>query len=130
MVSVNVRRPLSPDELPHLRAMGAELRRLRGEAGVTAGYVGAVAYITPRQVQRIEQGARRTRRSTLDRIVAALVLAAPDLGSRDSLVEHLCALAGPALAPESPHADKSAARRQGKRHRLEARRAMYAHLRE
>lgn len=130
MVSANTRRPLRPEELPYLQALGAELRRMRAEAGVTAGYVGAVAYITPRQVQRIEQGARRTRRSTLDRIVTVLLLAAPDLGSRDSLVEHLCSLAGPALAPESPHADKSAARRQGKRQRLEARRAMYTHLRD
>lgn len=128
MTSANIRRPLRSEEEPHLRALGAELRRLRKQAGVSARTLSAVAYITARQVERIEQGARRTRRSTLDRLVAALLSACPDLGGRDELVERLCALAGPALAAESPYADKSAARRRGKRERLEARREMYRYL--
>ena len=125
-VSANIRRPLRPEELPHLRALGAELRRSRVLAGVSTP-LSAVGYITVRQVERIEQGARRTRRSTLDWLVAVLLLPCPDLGGRDELVDRLVALAGPALAAESPYADKSA-ERQGKWRRLEERRAMYARL--
>jgi hypothetical protein len=81
-------------------------------------------------VERIEQGTRRTRRSTLEALLDVLLLACPELGERDELLQQLVVAAGPALAPESPHADKSRARREGKRRRLDERRAMYRHLRE
>ena len=57
-------------------------------------------------------------------------LAAPDLGERDELVARLVEAAGPALVAESPYANKSQARREGKARRLAERRAMYAHLLE
>lgn len=130
MSSPNIRRPLRPEEVPHLREMGAAFRALRKQAGVSVRALSEVAVITSRQVERIEQGTRRTCRSTLTRLVEAMLLAAPDLGERDVLVDRLCALAGPALAPESPYAAKSAERRRGKRERVQQRREMYAHLRD
>lgn len=128
MVSTNIRRPLQPHELEPLRLLGAEVKELRRRSGLSCRQLSAVVLFTTRHVERIEQGARRTRRSTLERLVDALVLAAPDLGQRDELVARLVRAAGPALAPESPYAGKSQARREGKAQRIADRRAMYAHL--
>ncbi len=60
----------------------------------------------------IENGGRRTRRSTLGRVAAALTDANPSLGDEKPLADALAELAGPALAPESPHAERIARRRQ------------------
>lgn len=98
-------------------------------AGVSTRHLSVVGHITVGQVERIEQGVCRTRRSTPDRFVAVMLLASPDLGQRDDLVDGLCAAAGAALAPESPYAAKSLSRRDGKPQRLADRRAMYRHLR-
>ena len=51
-------------------------------------------------LEKIEQGVRRTRRSTLERIAGALVKARPELGNADELLERLVVAAGPALARE------------------------------
>ena len=128
MVDANIRRPLQPHEVEPLRRLGAEVRELRGRSGLSCRQLGAAALFTTRHLERIEQGARRTRRSTLERLVDVMLLAAPDLGERDELVARLLQAAGPALAPESPYADKSRARREGKAQRIADRRAMYAHL--
>ena len=45
----------------------------------------------------------RIRRSTLTRIVTYLVEITPNLGPEEDVVNHLCTLAGPGLAPESDH---------------------------
>ncbi len=129
MVSPNIRRPLEPHELEPMTLLGAQLRDLRLGAGLSLRQVAQVALLTKRQLERIEGAGRRTRRSTLERIVATLLLARPDLGERDELVQQLVDAAGPALASESPYAAKSLARRDGKAQRLADRRAMYAHLR-
>lgn len=129
-MSTNIRRPLQPHEVEPLRLLGAELRRLRRGSGLSCRQLGAAALFTTRHLERIEQGARRTRRSTLERLVDVMLVAAPHLGERDELVARLVRAAGPALAPESPYADKSQARREGKARRLAERREMYAHLLE
>jgi hypothetical protein len=67
-------------------------------------------------IQRIEAGARRTRRSTLDRIAEAL--------GDPQLAGVLAELAGPALAPESPYAERIA-RRRVRRHRRRAAKALW-----
>jgi transcriptional regulator with XRE-family HTH domain len=130
MVSPNIRRPLEPHEHAYLLDLGHEVRALREAAGVSCRYIARALLYNTRTVERIEQGTRRTRRSTLEALLDVLLLACPDLGERDELVQRLVDAAGPALAPESPHADKSGGRREGKRRRLEERRAMYRHLRE
>lgn len=125
-----LRRPVEPHELEPLRALGQRLRALRLQAGISPGQLGRAGPVGSRQVERIEQGTRRTRRSTLDALVAVLLLARPDLGDREQLVADLVALAGPALAPESPYADKTAGRRDGKRDRRERQARMDALCRE
>jgi transcriptional regulator with XRE-family HTH domain len=129
VVSPNIRRPLESHELEPLCRLGEELRRLRVAAELSAEQLAKASLRNRRTVERIEQGARRTRRSTLVELVDVLLLARPDLGERDVLVQQLVAAAGPALAPESPYAAKTAARREGKAQRLSECRAMYAHRR-
>jgi predicted transcriptional regulator len=54
--------------------MGDELRRLRREvAGLSRVRLGVLAEMSGRHIEQIERGIRRTRRSTLERIVIALV---------------------------------------------------------
>jgi transcriptional regulator with XRE-family HTH domain len=126
--AVTLRRPLQPHELEPLRRLGQDLRRLRVAAGLSAEQLARVSLRNRRTVERIEQGARRTRRSTLAELVDVLLLACPDLGEQEALVQQLVAAAGPALAPESPYAAKTKARREGKAERLAERRALYRHL--
>lgn len=130
MVSPNIRRPLQPHELEPMRQLGKHLRTLRHEAGLSSRHLARAALLTPRHVERIEQGTRRTRRSTLEALVDAMLLAHPDLGYRGALVAQLVQAAGPALAPESPHIAKTQARREAKRRRLDEWRALYSHLQE
>lgn len=130
MVSPNIRRPLQPHELAPMTLLGEQLRELRKAAGMSCRQVAAVALFSRRHVERLEQGTRRCRRSTLVALVDAMLLACPDLGDQEQLVQQLVEAAGPALAPESPYAAKSLARRDGKAQRLADRRAMYAHLRD
>jgi transcriptional regulator with XRE-family HTH domain len=126
-VSEPLRRPLEPHEHAYLIDLGHEVRALRKAAGVSCRYLARSLLFNTRTVERIEQGTRRTRRSTLEALLDVLLLACPDLGERDELLQRLVVVAGPALAPESPHAEKSRERRESKRRRLEERRAMYGH---
>jgi hypothetical protein len=97
--------------VPCLEALGDELKRLRLEARLAVWAMGDLAEMAPRHVRRLERGECRTRRSTLERIANALADVEPDLGPAEQLVERLVELAGPALAPESPYADRIARRR-------------------
>lgn len=116
------RRPITPDEAPQLQALGDEIRRLRWRvAHVSRSKLAIRSEVSIRQLEQIEQAIRRTRRSTLGRIAGALVELEPDIGSADQLVEHLAALAGPALAPESAYRERVEKRRRARWARLHRR---------
>jgi hypothetical protein len=107
------RRPITADEVAGLEALGDELRRLRWKVARVARPALAVrAQVSIRQIEQIEQAIRRTRRSTLERIAAALVEMKPELGEAADLVERLIELAGPGLAPESAYRERVERRRR------------------
>jgi transcriptional regulator with XRE-family HTH domain len=108
------RRPITPDEVPGLVALGDELRRLRRDvAGLARPQLAVRAQISVRTVEQIELGIRRTRRSTLERVVGGLTGDVVGRGKKcDTLVERLVDLAGPALAPESHYRDRVERRRR------------------
>ncbi|HEU5151104.1 MAG TPA: helix-turn-helix domain-containing protein [Iamia sp.] len=94
--------------MSHLLGLGRELRAIRAEAGLTLVAVSRLATITAGHLGALERGRRRTRRSTLERIVAVLV---PDELDREATVARLVEAAGPALAPESDFTERVARRR-------------------
>lgn len=106
--------PPSEAERVHLEAMGAELRVLRTERGMTLVMVGERAGLTGAYVGAVERGQRRPRRSVLVRIVEAVV----DPEFVDRVVAELVGLAEPALAPEE---EPRSARRRARREALEVR---------
>lgn len=105
------RRPLRAYERVHLERLGRLLATTRRAVGVTQNELALAAGLSRVQVARIETGVRRTRRSTLTRIAAALVFEAPTLGAVERLVDDLVNEAGPALAEESAYAERVARRR-------------------
>jgi len=122
------RRPINADEVAGLEALGGELRRLRREvAGISRARLGVLAEVSSRQLEQIERGIRRTRRSTLERIAAALVKLKPDLGDAADLTERLAELAGPGLAPESIYRARVDKRRKARNAKLR-RRVMYRYI--
>lgn len=129
--------PITDEERPYLEALGAEVRALRlgshptAEERMLRQARGRVVRqpdqlrqvelanrsdLSAYQVGQIERGRRRTRRSTLQRIVAALV----DEDLVEEVVDGLVEIAGPALAPESIHADRVARRRAARARRTRA----------
>lgn len=110
-------RPLTPEDREHAALLGAELRRLRLAAGGTQRTVALAAELSRRQLQYLEAGHRRTRASTLQRLASVLVPAPDDAATYARLV----AVAGPALAAESPYAPRVARRRQQRSQRALAR---------
>jgi transcriptional regulator with XRE-family HTH domain len=94
------RRPIEAAEITHLEALGACLAAVRRDRGVTQAVLAEAAELSTSGIRRIEAGTRRTRRSTLDGIAAAL--------DEPELADELARLAGPALAPESPYAERIA----------------------
>ncbi len=112
-------RPISDAESAYLLRLGGELRSLRVQAGVDRHELAYGALLSVGHVVKLELGYRRTRRSTLARIVGVLVEAAPDLGPTDDLVDRLCALAGPALASETDFPRQVARTLRRKRRRQE-----------
>ena len=120
------RRPITPSEVPGLELLGTELRRLRREvAGLSRVRLGVCAEMSGRQIEQIERGIRRTRRSTLKRIAAALVQVEPELGDVNALVEQLVELAGAGLAPESDYRYRVERRRERRWSRRHTRRIVY-----
>lgn len=109
------RRPIMADEVAGLEALGEELRRLRWKvARVARPRLAVRAQVSIRQIEQIEQAIRRTRRSTLERIAAALVEMKPELGDASALAERLAELAGPGLAPESAYRERVEKRRKAR----------------
>lgn len=99
-------KPISDEERPYLRALGVALRDLRAHTGLTVLQFCYRALITEGHFWHLVAGVRRTRRSTIARLVAAAVEANPELGPADPIVDRLCEVAGPALASESIYADR------------------------
>lgn len=102
------RRPITAEEQPHLDAMGAKLRAIRLAAGVSMTELAPLAQLSAAHIGAIERAQRRTRRSTLERLLRPLVPAE----QLDRTVDELVGLAGPALAPESTFADRVQRRRE------------------
>lgn len=113
------RRPLEEPELPHLRELGSALRHLREHVGLSRAALADATGMHPRSISRIEAGERRTRRSTLTRLLTALINHEGSLGDIDYLLEGLIRRAGPALAEESPHHERIEARRARRENRKE-----------
>lgn len=108
-------RPITEAERPFLLELGAELRRLRHDAGLSQAELAHLVGVTRHHVAHIEAGSVRTRRSTLT-VVAGFLVEPADVAA---LVDRLVALAGPALGKElADPAKYERARRQ-----REARRA-------
>ncbi len=106
-----MRRPIEAHEVVYLHACGARLAELRRDAGLSQRKLATAAELAPSTVERVEAGTRRTRRSTLDRIAGAL--------NRPEAAAELADLAGPALAPESPYAERIARRRERRKRSAE-----------
>jgi transcriptional regulator with XRE-family HTH domain len=113
------RRPIENHEKPHLAELGTALRTLRQHAGLSRAVLADRTGMHPRSISRIEAGERRTRRSTLTRLLTALVNEDETLGDIDYLLDGLVRRAGPALAAESPYLDRIEARRERRDKRKE-----------
>ena len=87
----------------------------------------APTVVSFRQIEQIERAIRRTRRSTLERIVEALIKVKPDLGDPEALVGRLSLLAGAGLAPESEYRDRVEKRRKA-RWAKQHRHVLYRHI--
>ena len=67
------RRPITTDEVAGLEALGPALRWYRWRvARLTRSDLAVRSEVSVRQIEQIERGIRRTRRSTLERLAAAL----------------------------------------------------------
>lgn len=108
-----MRRPLTDFERPFLQRMGRRLRKVREDAGYARRELSDPTALNPQTIYRIELGLRRTRRSTL-RVLAEVLVDHPE-----ALTAELVDLAGPALAAESPYAERIARRRSRRLRRIE-----------
>ncbi len=116
------RRPIAAYEVAYLQQLGFVLARLRQAAFLSQTELARGAQVSRQTVARVEAGTRRTRASTLRAM--AEVLAATrwvDLGYPEELTAELVRLAGPALAPESLHAEGVKANRARRAARWERR---------
>lgn len=113
---VEGRRPIEAHERPNLRALGTALREHRVAVGSTQASLAVATGLSERTIRRIEHAERRTRRSTLDRLAAALCSGDP--GAQEYLLQQFVHLAGPALAPESEFADRVSRRRERRSRRI------------
>jgi transcriptional regulator with XRE-family HTH domain len=94
-------RPITDDEVPYLRALGDALRDLRRRSGLTGPELATAAQISAGHFGKLVGGTKRTRRSTLGRLVGMAVEANPALGPAEPILERLCEIAGPALVVDS-----------------------------
>jgi transcriptional regulator with XRE-family HTH domain len=114
--------PIGPEEVAGLERLGAEIRRLRLQAGLTISELAELADRHSSFVARIERGSRRARLDTLRAIAGAL--ASRGVGTEAGLT---ALFAGQVVAPESVWSgwpERMAKRRAKKKRReeLEARR--------
>ena len=100
-------KPLSLDEAEHTVALGREIRRRRLAAEVGQRELGRLCGVGFNYMWRVEHGERRVRRSLLERMAAWLIPVGewlyedgPSDEQERQVVDELCAIAGPALAPE------------------------------
>lgn len=94
-------RPITEAERPHLKALGLAIRNMRRAAGLTLYDLASGAGISTAHLARVGSGDRRTKRSTLSRLVAIAVEANPDLGPAELLLDQLCEIAGPAIVVDT-----------------------------
>ncbi len=106
------RRPIEEWEVPWLIQLGARLRGFRTEANLTQAVLGARTGLAERSLRRIEQGHRRTRSSTLQRLAEELTRYTARSGTADEVMVRLLEAAGPALADESEYRSRIEARRR------------------
>lgn len=116
---VNGANRIGEDEIPYLKALGGELKRLRQESGLTWLQFGYGSLVSRAHLLSMSRGVVRTRRSTLERIASAAVEANPELGPVGEVVEWLCAVAGPALASESSFPERTGRRLERRRRNRE-----------
>jgi transcriptional regulator with XRE-family HTH domain len=109
---------LSDDERQHVQAFGTRLRTLRAAAGMTQLQLGLRAEISEQHVGNLECGRFRTRASTVQRLVVALLPEGGDV-ERAELATELLELLGSGVAPESPFAARQAKSRARKQRRRE-----------
>jgi transcriptional regulator with XRE-family HTH domain len=115
------RRPIEPQEIAPLEALGALLVSLQRDAHMSTSELATAATISQRHLNRLRQGVVRTRATTLQRIAAAL---GPLLGiDPKELHGQLVKTAGCALAPPSEFQDRVDRRRQRRLDREAAREA-------
>ena len=107
------RHPIEAHEIPYLETLGERLASLRRDQCLTQVALAQMAELSTSSIARIEAGTRRTRRSTLDRIATAL--------GHPELADELERVAGPAIAPESPYAERITRRRERRHGRTRAR---------
>lgn len=99
-------RPIQDSERPYLEALGRRVKDLRESVMLTQEQLADGAGISQGFLSQIETGKRRTRRSTLDRIVYAIESGYTELG------ESFASTAGPALAAESPYGTRLARKQE------------------
>ena len=116
-------RPIEPHERPYLQAFAAELRRMRVGADLTQRRMASLASLSARQIQHLEAGDSRTRRSTIVRLVWAA-------GEGPEKVDELVRMLGPTIAQESRTSSRGALKRYAKRRQFDdaVRRAVMAEL--
>jgi hypothetical protein len=98
----------SEDERPFAIALGDELKALHWESRLTWQQVAERSLLSQGHLQCLCAGRKRTRRSTLTRLVSVFVEEEPWLGPVDDTVDYLCEIAGPALAAETDYPQKMA----------------------
>ncbi len=93
---------------------------------MTQADLAVAAALSERTIRRLEVGERRTRRSTLERLVEAVAPTQPH-AEREALLQELVGVAGPALAAESAYPERVQARR-ARRARKHGRRYVTRHI--
>lgn len=106
---MSTRRPIQPGEAPHLRRFGLLLRAIRHDEGLTQQAVADRAQLAASYLSQLENGERRPRRTTLERLTIHGL-------HRPDALAGLTEAVGPALAPETAFPER-VARRHARRWR-------------
>ena len=87
-------RPIESHEIQFLEKLGSALKQIRERQNFTQRRLSRVSGFSQGYLSNIENGIRRTRRSTLEKLLNSL-------GATHYALDDLCDLAGPSLAEES-----------------------------